>query len=207
MRIEPIDKHTNPYLIALFTAIITGIFAIIGFYFTINLQTASIIKQKQFEYRASAYNSFLTTVNRNKSPLISDILSIGQLTKHVATDMEMQILENKFGKLASSNREYNISLQLDSDFNILRMHGSNIVRQYCDDIITILALRESDVNWSKYSEEINEKRDIWIGPKQETEVDYVDTKVTDEERMIFVLLSTLYTELINQLSTELQGNI
>ena len=151
-----IEEHTNPYLIALFTAITTGTFSIIDLYFTINIQTDSIIKQKQFEYRAPTYNSFLTTVNRNKYPLISDILSIGQLTKHVATDMEIQILENKFGKLASSNREYNISLQLNSDINILRMHGSNIVRQYCDDILTILALRESDVNWSKYTEEINE---------------------------------------------------
>ena len=103
------DKAPNPYLIALYTAMLSGVFAILGFYFTAKFQTERAIQQKIFEYRISAYDKFLSSMSGQKSPLIAETLNIGQLAQHVATDSEIQTLEDKFYELSLKNSDYKIS--------------------------------------------------------------------------------------------------
>ena len=196
--------NPNPYLIALFTAVLSGVFAISGFHFTAKLQAKNAITQKQYEYRAAAYASFLGSMNRTKSPIIAEILSIGEISRHVATDREIQALEDNFARLAELNNQYDISCQIDSVFCTLRLHGSGLVRKYCDDILTVLALREHDVHWSEYSIEIQEYRNKWVEDQNGIAYGW-EERVTNEERVLFILLSTLYKNLLSQLRNELHG--
>ena len=192
---------SNQIYLSIFTAVLASALSIIGFYITSKIQIKNDKIQRQFEYKVSAYQSFLNATSKTQSPVIAEILGIGELVKHVATDNEIQRLENSFEKLASLNDEYGISWQLDNDFNILRLHGSKKVCDNCEDILTVLALRESSVDWTKYPIELQKFRKNWID-NQKGEAYGYELKVNDDERIMFILLSSLYKNLLYQLQTE-----
>lgn len=197
-------KNHEPILFAVFTAVLAAILSVIGFYFNSKIQVKNDRIQKQLEYKASAYSSFLTFISRSNSPIIAEILCIGELPKHIVTDFEIQTLENSFERLVNHNEEYGLSWQLDIDFNILRLHGSESVQKNCDDILTVLALRESSVDWTQYPEELQSLRKTWLENQNGEPYGY-ELKVTDDERVMFILLSALYKNLLNQLRFELQN--
>ena len=199
------NDSPSPYSIAILTVILSGFFTIVGFYLTAKWQFQIAITEKRYEYRMNAYNSFLSAISRNNSPIIAEILNIGELSKHVATDAEIQVLEDKFSELSKLNNEYKISWQLDSDFSVLRLYGSDLVRQYCDDILSVLVLREYDVEWNNYPKELVSLKNIWV-KYQENGIAYGwEEKVTGEERVMFVILSAMYKNLLTQLRNELYG--
>ena len=199
------NDNPSPYSTAIFTVVLSGFFTIVGFYLTTKWQFQIAIAEKQYEYRINAYNSFLSAISRNNSPMIAEILNIGELSKHLTTDAEIQALEDKFNELSKLNYEYKILWQLDSDFSILRLHGSDLVRKYCDDILSVLALREYDVVWNNYPKELVSLKNIWV-KNQEDGIAYGwEEKVTGEERVMFVILSAMYKNLLTQLRNELYG--
>jgi hypothetical protein len=195
-------KEVNPIYLAILTAVLSGILSISGFYYTSKIQTKSQLIQKRYEYKAIAYNTFLSAITKNKSPIIPQILSIGDLVRHVATDAEIQALEDKFESLVKLNYTYEISWQLESDFNVLRLHGSEKVKRYCDDILTILAHRQFSIDWSQYPKQLQLFRTKWIENQTEEAYGY-ELKVSDDERIMMILLSATYRNLIDQLRHEL----
>lgn len=195
----------NELKLAFVTALLAGIFSAIGSYITIEIKTQKERIQWQNEKKAQAYNSFLLSVSNDKSPIVSEILSIGELSKHVATDAEIQSLEDSFERLSNLNLDYKISNQLNTDFNILRLHGSELIKRNCNDILSVLALREEMVDWSKYPENIKSTRNRWK-ENQNGQAYGFEAKVTDDQRVMFILLSILYKNLINELNNELYNN-
>lgn len=189
--------------LSIFTAVLASILSVIGFYFTSKMQASNEKMQKQFEYRAAAYSTFLNSTSKTQSPIIAEILSVGELVNHVSTDSEIQNLENNFEKLAKLNEENQITWQLDSDFNILRLHGSEKVISNCNDILAVLALREYSVIWKKYPKNLQEFRNEWLNNQKGKAYGY-KLKVDDDQRIMFILLSSLYKNLINQLHNEIQ---
>lgn len=201
-----LNQETNKILIQFLLAIFTAILSTIGFYFTSKIQAKNEKEQKKYENKINAYQSFLASIGRNQSPIIAEILNIGELSKKVSTDPDIQNLENNFEKLISINDDYKISWQLDSDFSILRMYGSENVRQNCDDILSVLALDESSVNWQKYPLEL-QKYHKEILHANENGIAYgYESKVNSDERVKFILLSALYKNLLDQLRIEIQQN-
>lgn len=200
-------KEPNHYVLAVFTAFLSGILSLIGFYLSAKLQAENRIAQKQYENRARSYEYLLNNMSMHKFPAIVGILNVGNLVEHVATDGEIQALEDTFEKLSLINNYYKVSWQLDNHFNILRLYGSESVVRYCEDILAVLALREFTVDWNSYPSEVQEFRSIWVRV-QENGVAYGwEEKVTNEERIMFALASILYRNLITQLRNELKkGN-
>ncbi len=191
-------------LLSILTAVLAAILSVIGFYFTSKIQAKNDKTQKQFEYKVMAYQSFLTSVSKTQSPIIAEILSVGKLEKHVVTDGEIQGLKDSFAKLSKLNVGYPILWQLDNDFNILRLHGSETVRQDCDDILAVLAFREDSVDWKRYPKELQTFRQDLL--KRQNGVAYgFELRVSDDERVMYILLSSLYNNLLSQLRTELQN--
>ena len=115
---------TKEIYLSIFTAVLASILSVFGFYITSSIQAKNEKIQKQFELKTSAYLTFLNSISKTQSPIIAQILSVGESVKHVATDAEIQNLENNFERLAKLNEENQISWQLDSDFNVLRLCGS-----------------------------------------------------------------------------------
>lgn len=198
-----VNKAYRGISLSIFTAVLAAILSVIGYYFTSKIQAANDKSQKQFEFKMTAYQSFLNSNNNTQSPVIAEILGIGELTKHVATDSEIQSLEKSFEKLIKLNDEYNISWQLDNNFNILRLHGSDKVIQICDDILAVLALREHSVDWTKYPVKLQELRQTWITKKDLMQYGY-ESRVSNDQRIMFILVRELYKTLLDQLRIELQ---
>jgi hypothetical protein len=198
-------RDKTPYYVAIITAVMSGAISIGGFYFISEIEAKNTIIQKQYEFKVAAYDSFLSSISVRQSPVITEILNIGEHAKYAGSDSDIQALEDRFQKLVFFNREHQISWQLDNDFNLLRLHGSKKVRIYCDDILTVLRSEEYLVNWKEYPERLQDFVEERKGSQSGNA--YVEEMVTNEERIMMVVLSALYKNLIDQLRLELQNQL
>jgi len=195
----------NPYAIAMLTALLAGIFSIIGGYFTADFHARHAIAQKQLEYRVGAYAIFLDKTDRNKSPAVSQILNIGAMAASLATDGEIQGFEDRIAELLRKNDAQDLHWQLNSDLNVLRLHGSTRVALICDDMLKALLLRDHDIDWTQYSKDVQSFHDQWK-THQEHGIAYGwKEKVSSEERLMIVTIGKLMHVLVEQLRNEIQG--
>lgn len=195
-------KETNPYYLAIATAILSGLISIVGFHVSSEIQAKNAIIQSQYEFKIIAYNTFLSSIASHQSPILAEILNIGNLVKHAATDSEIQTLENEFQELIKFNQEYQMFWQLSNDFGPLRLHGSQKIKSICDDILAILALREHTVNWNEYPEEI--RGSVRACKQSQSGMAYIEERVTSDERIAMNIVSLMYGHLLNELRLERQ---
>jgi hypothetical protein len=195
----------NPYAMAVLTALLAGTFSIIGGYFIAGFQARHAIAQKQLEYRIGVYAVFLDKTDRNKSPVISQILNIGAVAASRATDGEIQGFEDRIAELLRKNNAQDLYRQLNSDLNVLRLHGSARVALICDDMLKALLLGDHDIDWTQYSKDVQSFHNRWK-TYQEHGVAYGwKEKVLPEERLMVVTIGKLMHVLMQQLRNEIQG--
>lgn len=194
-----LTNSPNPYLLAVFTATLAGIFSVVGGYFTAEFQAKQAIAQKQQDYRVMAYTEFLDKTDRSKSPAISQLLSIGLMADHLATDAEIQAFEDRIATLLKKYDTQDIYWQLNADLNILRLHGSSRVSEICDDILKSLLLRDNEINWTAYSPKIAAFHNTWKVAQEEGAAYVWEERVTSDEQLMIVTTSKLTQVLIEQL--------
>lgn len=195
----------NPYAMAVFTAVLAGIFSIIGSYYTADFQAWQAIAQKQFEYRVVAYTAFLEKTDYAQAPAISQILTIGSMADHLATDGEIQEFEDQIARLLKKYSAQDIYWQLNADMNTLRLHGTPRVAEICSDILRSLLLRNHEIAWNKYPTDIVVAHDRWsIAPEKRQAYGWVE-QVSSDERLMIVMISKLTQALIAQLRKEIHG--
>ena len=73
------ENNPSPYILALFTALLAGVFSLFGSCFVAKYQIVQGRITKEKEYKVQANKNFLENVNRTKSPTISKFLHIGSL--------------------------------------------------------------------------------------------------------------------------------
>ena len=202
---SPEQRSSNPYLMAVFTASLAGIFSVAGGYFTAKFQAEQAIAQKQMEYRVSAYTAFLEKTDRTRDPVISQLLNIGSMAGHLATDSEIQAFEDRVGDLLKKHDTQDIYWQLNADVNVLRLHGSKRVAEMCDDILKSLLLRDSEIHWGKYSEEIVKAHANWKSAQFNGETYGIEERIYPDERLMIISISMLTKALIEQLQKESHG--
>jgi len=189
--------------LAVFTATLAGLFSAVGGYFVADFQARNAIAIKQLEYRVSAYGSFLERADRNKTPGVSQLLSIGAMAEHLATDGEIQAFEDRIGDLLRKHDAQDLYWQINADLNILRLHGSTRVAKISDDILKALLLRDHEINWDDYSADVVEFHERWK-TSQEHGVAYGwEERVSGEERLMIVTIAKLTQVLISQLRSEI----
>ena len=203
-RVPNPPKQQNPYAMAVFTAVLAGIFSIVGSYFTTQIQTRYAIVQKQLEYRAQAYSGFLEKIDRSRSPVLSQILTIGSLVGRVAADSEVQNLEDRLADIFKKADIQDLYWQLNSDLNVLRLHGSRRVRRVCDDILKALSLQDSEIDWSLYSAETSQFYREWRDTQKQRLSYGWEPKIADDERLMIIVIGKLFELLIDELRHELQ---
>jgi hypothetical protein len=193
----------NPYVMALVTATLAGLFSVIGGYFSANFQARQSVAQKQLEYRVEAYGAFLDKTDRSRAPSISQILSIGAMADHLATDAEIQSFEDRIAGLLKKHDAQDLYWQMNSDLKVLRLHGSGQVANTCDDILKALLLRDEEIDWADYPQEVTEFHNRWK-MSQEKGVAYGwKEKISSEERLMIVTIAKLTQVLIQQLRLEI----
>ena len=190
----------SPYKLAFVTALLASVFSSIGGYFLSNIQAEHIMKTKQFEYRVLVYQSFLQKIDRKRSPLISKLVSIGSLADTVATDGEIQTLENNIFELLEKLNTQEAYWMINNDFNILRLHGDIKTREYCDDILLLINLRDFEINWNKYPVKVQTYYKNWR-QNQDKGIAYGwEEQVSADERLMVIMVGKLFNILISHIN-------
>jgi hypothetical protein len=189
----------NQYVMALVTAILAGL---VG-YFSANFQARQAVAQKQLEYRVGAYGVFIDKTDRSRAPSISQILSIGAMADHLATDAEIQAFEDRIAGLLKKHDAQDLYWQMNSDLNVLRLHGSVRVAKTCDDILKALLLRDEEIDWADYSQEVSEFHSRWKMSQEKAVAYGWKDKISSEERLMIVTIAKLTQVLIQQLNLEI----
>ena len=182
------------YVIAVLSAVLAGMVSIVVSHF--NGQQA--IAQKQMELRVGAYAAFLEKIDTHRAPAIGKLLSIGAIVSHVATDSEIQESENNIGSFLSAHPVQELYWQLSLDFNILKVHGSTQVARICNDILKALMLRDEEIDWSSYSQDVSKFHDVWKSLQEDGEAYGWEERISGEERLMIVTTAKLMEVLIQQ---------
>lgn len=196
----------NPYIMALITATFAGLFSAAGGYFVAGFQAKNAIAQKQIEYRIEAYTDFLEKTDRNQAPALRQILSIGSMADHLATDSEIQAFETRIALLLRKYDLQELYWQLNADLNILRLHGSDRTSKICDDLLMALLLRSSEVKWADYPSDIVTFHNQWK-TAQENGIAYGwDECISGDERLMIIIVAKLTQILVKQLRDEIRAS-
>ena len=199
-----LPEQPNPYAMAVLTAVLAGAFSVLGTYFTAQFQAKHAIAQKQLEYRAQSYAAFLEKIDRSRSPEIGQLLSIGSLAERVTTDSEIQNLEDQLAVLLRKAPIQDLYWKLNSDLNLVRLHGSIRVRRVCDDILKALALREFEIDWSGYPRDVSQLREKWAEVQKEGATYGWQPRISNDKRLMIIVVGKLFELLVAELRNELQ---
>ncbi|CED57118.1 putative uncharacterized phage protein [Aliivibrio wodanis] len=121
---------------------------------------------------------------------------------NLTVDESIQKIEDSIFLLS---KEQEFLYILDNHLKILSLYGSEKVKIYCSDILSVYLDNEYSVNWDYHSEFVRNTRDDWVN--NDGVIIGWERKVTDETRAKFAIISRQYAELINQLSIELKEGI
>lgn len=190
---------------ALLTAALAGLVSVVGSYYTAKFQVSQALAQKQTEYRVLAYSAFLEKLDRFNAPGLIQVLTIGSMADHLATDGEIQAFEDRTAELLKKHDAHDLYWQLNADLNTVRLHGTPSVAKACDDILKILLLRDHEVNWSNYSPDVVAFYEQWRGAQDQGVAYGWEQRLTPDERLMVVMIAKLTRVLIAQLRDEIHG--
>lgn len=191
----------NAYLMAFFTALLAGLFSLAGSYVIARFQARQATVAKSLEYRTKAYTDFLTKIGE-RSPLIGRLLNIGSLADRVVTDGAIQEFEDRVAELFVELDLHATYAELNSDFNFLRLHGDEATERICRDILALLSFRDGEVDWSKYPQETQLYYQQWR-TNQEGPAYGWDPSITNDQRIMVIMVAKLFDELVSHLRGEL----
>lgn len=219
-------KEPNPYLLAFFTALMSGAFAAGGIYLTSKATIQQIELSQGIESKAAAYLTFLEKVHEGQSSVIGKIQFIGQLAAASATDGEVQEVEDYLAIL-SPQIDTEFIIELNQEFNHLRTVGSPDVRKNVDDLLYALTYRIDAIDISRYPKDVqitfinwNPMREfmspdkltgdvkaylIWAQSIPKSKESYFEEKVSEEQRFAIILSSILFETLLSTISNELKA--
>jgi len=194
----------HPYFIAIVTAVLAGLFSIIGNYFAAQYQLTNITKQQQIQSRFDIYRYFLESLNTSPSNELSALLYIGGIARHAATDYEIQNVEDRFQQLIYSHSISEIYEYINNKLNVLLAFASPDVKNYCKDIIMLLSTNDAaSITWSKYPQSIQDYFYRWKLNTREGQAYGWESKITDDERLSIIMTSALFSGLLDEINKEL----
>lgn len=196
------NSNSNQYITIIISVLLSGLVSCGTAFFTTSYQTEQIIKQKTYENKISAYNEFLSKINNEKYSKINSLFLINKMLDNLTVDESIQKIEDSIFLLS---KEQEFLYILDNHLKILSLYGSEKVKIYCSDILSVYLDNEYSVNWDYHSEFVRNTRDDWVN--NDGVIIGWERKVTDETRAKFAIISRQYAELINQLSIELKEGI
>ncbi|MDX4069759.1 hypothetical protein [Aliarcobacter skirrowii] len=186
------SKKSNSYLSLIITGLITTVFSTCSAYVLFKYQS-------NYEYKNQAYKLFLEKIDLNNSPIMNKILNLGSLADFVATDGEIQDLENGMYELLNSHSRNEIYLMLNNEFNILRLYGDKKTKRYCEDILLLLNDQAHIINWGNYEPSINLYYKQLESTRGGISMGY-EQMISDDERINLILISKLFKVLLNHIN-------
>ncbi len=218
------NSTPNPYVLALCTALLSGFFAVLGIILTSSLQKDQVQLSKSLDFKVSTYNSFLQKVTKGKSEAVSQIEHVSLIVGNAHSEGEIQEVEDFVSDL-NPRIDTEFLVELNQEFNLLRISGSDSIRRNVDDILSALILDTDNIDISNYPVDVqyvyvmytpnikkidpshlhSDARKVYdfVSSMPKTKVDYFEAKVSDEERFAIVLTAKLFQNLITSLRQEI----
>ena len=197
----------NRYVLAVLTAVLAGLFSIVGNWYISNRHIDALILAERLVARRQAYQIFVETVGQRNSPELSQLLHLGSLADRVATDGEIQGLEDQFSEIIERLYSFDMYLQLSSDLGVVRLHGSEKVNRIADDLLATVALKYHDVDLDSYPPQFVSYWEHWKPIQKSDNVAYGwEPKVSPDERFTAIIASRLFSHLLETIREELRQN-
>lgn len=193
----------HQYFMAVFTAILAGVFSIVANYFAANFSGERSATRKLFEYRIESYVTFVQKTDQQASPALSRLLSFGSMVQHVVTDSEIQLFEDRAAKFFEKYDTHHLYWQFNSVITPLRLAGSKRVNKICDDIQLALMQHDEEIQWPDYSSDIVELYDRWKSAQESGSAYAIEEQISEEDRLMIVAVALLMQALIDQLRSEI----
>lgn len=216
----------NQYLIALATALLSGLVSVGAAYFMFKLQSEQLVATRNMEMKAGAYLSFLDRAGSGSIKAVSQIQNAGRLLEKSISDSELQEVENAISELPT-HLDTTFLVDLNAEFNMLRIAGSQDVRKTVGDIYYVLAHRYQSLEMAGYPLKV-QKVFIWMHPNisdirreqvsaegwelrdflkgiPKSDKNYIDAKVEDEERFSIALAASMFDYLLDLIREELDS--
>ena len=150
-----------------------------------------------------AYESFLQS-DRIRSPSLSRLLMLGAMADRLATDGEIQAFETQAAALLKKVDTQDLHAQLNSECNLLRLHGSTRVVTICDDLIRAWLGHDDEIKWSGYPVDVQSFRAKWKPSETPGEPYGFEPKLSDADRWRVFAFSKLRAVLFEHLRSEIQ---
>lgn len=201
-----LSRQPNLYGMAFLTAVLAGLFSVVGGYFVAGFQAKHAVAQKQLEFRVKAYEAFLEKTDHTKTLGIGQLLNVGAIVEDLMpTDGEIQAFEDRIAELLRKHDTQDLYWQLNSDFNILRLHGSTKVTRTCDNVLKALLFRGDEIDWVDYPPEAAAFLEKWKIAQERGKAYGWEEKVSNGERLMIVTVAKLTQVLIQQMRLEIQN--
>ncbi|MFQ5915136.1 MAG: hypothetical protein ACE5JS_18345 [Nitrospinota bacterium] len=204
---EASKRQPNPYLLALFTAVFAAVFSVVGIYYTSKKQTERLLFEQRLDSRRRAYVLFLEKIDRERSPHLSRLLNLGSVADRVATDGEIQALEDAFGELATFLQDYELYWQLSNDMSILRMYGSQRIVGYSKALLAVISGLHWEIALEKYPSELQIYYHRWRNAQEKGIAYGWEPKVTDEDRLTLIVAAKLFSNLQDTVRAEFERDL
>jgi hypothetical protein len=145
---------------------------------------------------------FLSTLTSEEYQNLLQVVAIGKMKGNVTGDTSIQAIEDTLYELSKEN--YKVLHAVMKHCQGLAFYGSEKVQHYCEDMVSVVLDKEFVVAWESHTPEVVNTKDSWINNKGV--VIGWESRVSDDERAKFFILSAQYSELIKQLKAELKIN-
>jgi hypothetical protein len=199
-------KEPNPYVIALFTALLAAGGATLGTYYTAKWQTSLAVREREASCRKEAYLGFLTRVHRSSDSTVSEFLNVGALAEGVSTDSEVQALEDRIGKLQSRISPQDVYVRLNSDLNLLRLCASPGVQEQTDKLLSVLLGDFSVLNLAQHPSDFPGYYEHSLKVGRGISGQVIEERVSSDQRSVIILASCVLQHLIRTMNRELAAD-
>jgi hypothetical protein len=192
-----VKRLPQPYLVALWSAILTALFSAFGHLFEESKAA------KEMAVKDATYLLFLKQFNQRDLPELTRLVSLGHQMPKLVTDSEIQDFEYQAEKLLDNQGLHKLQWQFDTVSIALRIGGSLAIRKLLDDIEKALSSREDEIDWQAYGQGVaNFYRRRLLAEETGSPYGY-DELTTSEERLMIATTGVLFELLFEQMRREI----
>mgnify|MGYP000326560431 CR=1 FL=1 len=192
--------NPNPYIYLLVWGLVAFVASIAGSYLGSEWQLQNTKDEIRFKARHEAYTAFQEAM---KQPPLAGLLALGRRANEVATDSQIQNLEDRMSALVSNNGVEKFYRIVNAECGSLRVTASGAVRDGCEDVLKVLAHRVNGVDWSKYSEKVQDYKERWVRTTEKGRAYGWQKKVSNNDRLAILISSRLLKALGARMNREL----
>lgn len=200
-------KNVYPLIISIATSLTTGILTFLITYFSLsykhNLEIAQTIQNQNFALKKETYIHFVRSITSAEDKFgVYQLINIGSLEESVATDGEIQALEDKFQETRDKLYDFDVDIALQAALAELLVGGSLEVRTIAEDIMKVFHRQEYHIDLSRYSKDFQKSYEEWEQIQQDGVAYGWEEKISGYERFRIIILSKLFSLLLEQMNQE-----